>query len=73
MRHAHAGTLSARQRKAGWLLRAANLLLSIAREIFDEAAYERFLTRNRAASSVETYKAFREDFEGLNTKRPRCC
>jgi len=73
MRHAHAVTVSAHQRKTGWLRRAAVLLLSAVREIFDEAAYERFLARNRAASSVEAYKAFRKDFEGLNTKRPRCC
>ena len=43
------------------------------REIFDEAAYERFLIHHRQDASVETYAAFRRDHETLNLRRPRCC
>jgi hypothetical protein len=73
MRYAHAVTVSAHQRKTGWLRRAAVLLLSAVREIFDEAAYERFLTRTKVASSVKAYEAFRKDYDVLKAKGPRCC
>ena len=66
-------TITAQGSRTGWLPKAARLLLSTAREIFDEAAYERFLARTRAASSVEAYEAFRQDYEALKAKRPRCC
>ncbi len=43
------------------------------REIFDEAAYARFLSRARVASSSEAYAAFRREFEEAKVRRPRCC
>lgn len=47
--------------------------LAILREIFDEAAYERFLRRTGAASSSEVYEAFRREFEEAKIRRPKCC
>jgi hypothetical protein len=48
-------------------------LLGTLREIFDEAAYARFLARTRMASSVTAYAAFREEFEEAKMRRPKCC
>jgi len=54
-------------------VKAARLLLETLREIFDEAAYERFLSRTRTPSSTKAYAAFREEFEEARTRRPKCC
>jgi len=43
------------------------------REIFDETAYERFLTRARMAPSSEAYAAFRREFEEVKARWPKCC
>jgi hypothetical protein len=48
-------------------------LLSVLREIFDEAAYARFLQRVGAASSAEAYAVFRREFEEAKVQRPKCC
>jgi hypothetical protein len=48
-------------------------LLGTLREIFDEAAYARFLARTQMASSVSAYAAFRAEFEEAKTRRPKCC
>ena len=37
------------------LFNAARIVLATLREIFDEAAYERFLDRNQLASSTASY------------------
>jgi hypothetical protein len=55
------------------LIRAAQIVLATLREIFDEAPYARFLTRNRIASSPQAYAAFRQEFEAAKARRPRCC
>jgi hypothetical protein len=47
--------------------------LATLREIFDEAAYARFLRRNRVASSCKAYAAFRCELEKAKTRRPKCC
>ena len=51
-----------------WRTLAATL-----REIFDEAAYARFLARAGVASSGEAYAAFRREFEEAKVRRPKCC
>jgi hypothetical protein len=51
----------------------AGTALAILREIFDEAAYERFLSRAGIASSSEAYAAFRREFEEGKMRRPKCC
>jgi hypothetical protein len=47
--------------------------LAALREIFDEAAYARFLDRAGMASSSEAYAAFRREFEEAKVRRPKCC
>lgn len=42
-------------------------------EIFDEAAYARFLNRTRMASSARSYAAFRRELEQSKVRRPKCC
>jgi hypothetical protein len=55
------------------LVHAARIVLATLREIFDEAAYARFLTRTQTASSAKAYAAFRAEFEEAKTRRPKCC
>lgn len=43
------------------------------REIFDEAAYSRFLARHAIANSAESYRAFLNEGEHARERRPRCC
>jgi hypothetical protein len=47
-------------------------LLAALREIFDEAAYQRFLERASLASSPQAYAEFLRERERIST-RPRCC
>jgi hypothetical protein len=47
--------------------------IAILREIFDEAAYARFLSRAGVTSSSEAYAAFRREFEEGKMRRPKCC
>jgi hypothetical protein len=53
---------------SGWRTFIATL-----REIFDEAAYARFLNRAGMASSSAAYAAFRREFEEAKMRRPKCC
>jgi hypothetical protein len=56
-----------------WLSRAARILLSAIREIFDEAAYQRFLSRERLPVSAESYAQFLDEQAAATARRPRCC
>jgi hypothetical protein len=49
------------------------ILLATLREIFDEAAYDRFLCRKQMAVSPASYAAFLQEFEEAKTRRPKCC
>jgi len=51
---------------------AAHILMNTLREIFDEAAYTRFLDRKQIASSPAAYAAFCREQENRGPK-PRCC
>jgi len=53
---------------SGW-----RILVAMLREIFDEAAYARFLNRAGVASSSAAYAAFRREFEEVKVRRPKCC
>jgi hypothetical protein len=55
------------------LVFVGRIFLDTLREIFDEGAYARFLTRAGMASSVEAYAAFRMEFEEAKVRRPKCC
>jgi hypothetical protein len=53
---------------SGWWI-----LVEALREIFDEAAYARFLGRAGMTSSSEAYAAFRREFDEAKVRRPKCC
>jgi hypothetical protein len=55
------------------MVNLGSVLLSVLREIFDEAAYARFLERVGVTSSAEAYAAFRREFEEAKVRRPKCC
>jgi hypothetical protein len=55
------------------LVKATQIILAALREIFDESAYERFLSRTQTASSPVAYAAFRREFEESKARRPKCC
>jgi len=57
-----------RQIVSGW-----HTFIDALREIFDEAAYARFLNRAGIASSNEAYAAFRRESEEAKARRPKCC
>lgn len=48
-------------------------LLATLREIFDEAAYTRFLARTQMKSSSTAYAAFWREREAVHARRPKCC
>ena len=56
-----------------WLLAVTRLLLSALREIFDEAAYSRFLARHEMSSCPSAYAEFLREQEGIKARRPKCC
>ena len=60
-------------RPSSWLKQAAAILVTVIREVFDESAYQRFLSRAQMPSSPLAYAAFRRENEVLKTRRPRCC
>jgi hypothetical protein len=53
---------------SGW-----RTLVAMLREIFDEAAYARFLSRAGIASSSAAYAAFQREKEEGCARRARCC
>jgi hypothetical protein len=55
------------------IVTAARIFLATLREIFDESAYTRFLSRTQTVSSPAAYAAFRQEFEEAKTRRPKCC
>jgi len=55
------------------LAKAGRILLATLREIFDEAAYERFLQRSQMMSSRAAYDAFCRERELSQARRPKCC
>jgi hypothetical protein len=55
------------------LARAARIVLEMLREIFDEAAYARFLQRHQISSSPHAYASFLSEREATAVRRIRCC
>ncbi|HKI25310.1 MAG TPA: hypothetical protein VKA07_03245 [Candidatus Sulfotelmatobacter sp.] len=55
------------------LIQAARIVLAVLREIFDEAAYARFLRRAQIESSSAAYAEFCREREASHARRPRCC
>jgi hypothetical protein len=56
-----------------FLQSTAQILLATLREIFDEAAYSRFLHRGGLAPSRQSYAAFWREREACERERVRCC
>jgi hypothetical protein len=51
----------------------AAIFVAMLQEIFDESAYRRFLNRRQLAPSREAYGAFRQEYEIVKARRPKCC
>ena len=56
-----------------WFMATVTLLLSALREIFDEAAYSRFLARQGMVSCASAYAEFLREQEAAKARRPKCC
>ena len=50
-----------------------HIFRAVLREIFDEAAYDRFLLRTNARRSVESYRMFLKERETVVARSHRCC
>jgi hypothetical protein len=55
------------------LRRVLALAGEVLREIFDEAAYSRYLVRHEVAISADTYRAFLHEGEHARERKARCC
>ncbi|MGB8064025.1 MAG: hypothetical protein WCF26_19185 [Candidatus Sulfotelmatobacter sp.] len=55
------------------LASAARFALLMLREIFDEAAYSRFLRLHQMPSSPHAYDLFLREREAAAARRIRCC
>lgn len=49
------------------------LIETVLSEVFDEAAYARFLARHRLPRSRESYNAFVREHDAVKQRRPKCC
>lgn len=47
--------------------------IAVLREIFDEAAYARFLSRKQLLASRDSYSAFLHESAHAKERSPRCC
>jgi hypothetical protein len=66
-----AGKTFARMRSS--CTRVFILMREALREIFDEAAYARYLVRHHATNSTDAYSAFLRESENARAKKARCC
>ncbi len=58
------------------MTRVRNIIATVVatlREIFDEAAYSRFLARHEMCPCPSAYAAFLREQEGIKARRPKCC
>ena len=55
------------------VVRVAQILIATLREIFDEAAYARFLQGHEMKSSPQAYAHFLQEKESAAARRIRCC
>ena len=49
------------------------IVVATLREIFDEAAYERFLRRRALKAGRASYREFLAESRELRERKPRCC
>ena len=60
----------------GWLESLARVYVivrAVLFELFDEAAYTRFLNRHSMDSTPEAYRAFMQEQQAVKARRVRCC
>lgn len=55
------------------VIRLWEVFLAALREIFDEAAYDRFLLRTHSGRSTASYREFLREQETGIARKPRCC
>jgi len=55
------------------MVKAARILLATLREIFDEAAYQRFLSRSGLPSCPDAYAAFWRERQSGPVRPTKCC
>jgi hypothetical protein len=55
------------------ITRSLAVFMAALREIFEESAYERFLSRRSLTSSPAAYGDFLRETEAAKARRPRCC
>jgi hypothetical protein len=56
-----------------WMRTVVSTAAEALREIFDEAAYARFLTTQGLENSREAYAKYLQETQGARERRPRCC
>jgi hypothetical protein len=61
------------RRRPRHTFKTGKLIMAALYEIFDEAAYSRFLKRKLAERSRESYAEFLRENEIVTARRPRCC
>jgi hypothetical protein len=54
-------------------LHAGRILIAMLREVFDEAAYARFLKSANLQSSRSAYAAFCRERESIRARAVKCC
>jgi hypothetical protein len=54
-------------------MRVLRLLRAVLREIFDEAAYERFCIQERLPAGRQSYYEFLEQTKNTTKQKVRCC
>jgi hypothetical protein len=52
---------------------ALRIFWATLREIFDEAAYERYLRCHGLTTSAQAYEQFQQDRRATQERKPRCC
>lgn len=52
---------------------SGRVAVSVLREIFDEAAYARFLAAQELTDCRESYALFERENRAARERRPRCC
>ena len=52
---------------------ALRIIWATLREIFDEAAYDRFLRTRGLTTSSEAYESFQQGRRATQERKPRCC
>jgi len=73
IRNDDATQVNSKVRLKASLRRVVMILRAIAREVFDEAAYQRYLDRTGCERSKESYRSFSRERQILLASKFRCC